>query len=157
MAIATSTDLLIHYAHTQSETDVDYVLRYRTTRVERAADALAADTSVHYLMTGIKAGRLTSASVLPEAALTAHDTNYATLSICPYTLATGVVAAAYDAFTTMITGGTGDWVAGVAEPFTIAPATDVFAVTQGIALTVAKAGAGVVVPRCTIEIEYSID
>jgi len=156
MAIATSTDLLIHYAHTQSETDVDYALRYRTMHVERAADALAADTSVHYLMTGIKAGRLTSASVLPEAALVAHAANFATLSICPYTLATGVVAAAYDAITTEITG-TGDWVAGVAEAFTIAPATDVFAATQGIALTVAKDGAGVVVPRCTIEIEYSLD
>ena len=156
MAIQTSTDLLTHYAHTQSETDVDYALRYHWTRVERAADAAAADASVHYLLTGIKAGRLAAARLLPAAALVAHAANYATLALGPYTLATGVVGGAYDTLTTEVIG-TGDWVAGVAESFVIASATDVFAATQGIALKVTKAGTGVVLPRMTIELEYSID
>jgi hypothetical protein len=156
MAIATSTDLITHHAHTQSVSDADYAIRHERFGIRVPAEALASDTGSIHCLTGIKPGKLASLKILPSGAVTANNTNYATISVCPYTLATGVVGAAYDAITTEITG-TGDWVTGVAEPFTIVPATDVFAATQGIVVTIAKAGAGVALPAYTLEIELTLD
>ena len=157
MTIKTSTDLISQYAHTQTTDDVDYCFRTRVARFVLPADAAASTATDNYLFTGIKACKLVSARVLPSAAVTADDTNYATLALGPYTLSSGAIGTAYDSILTKITGGTGNWTAGVAEDFTIVTATDVCAVTQGIALKVTKAGTGVALPRLTVEIEYRLD
>lgn len=91
--------------------------------------------------------------IVPAAALTADNGNYATVSLEVDDGAGGantVIASA----TTQITGS-GSWVAGTALPLTIS-ATPASRVVDGataakyLILKIAKTGTGVVVPVCTL-------
>lgn len=79
--------------------------------------------------------------LVPGAALTANDTNYATITIYKRTAGGGSTAIAQ--ITTKITGGSGNWTAflPIALTTTIAAAEG-----DSISFDIAKAGTGVVVP-----------
>jgi hypothetical protein len=87
----------------------------------------------------------------PSAALTADNTDYATLTVARRDAA-GANPEVIAAITTEITG-TGDWVAFVAEDF--APLANT-AIEAGGAVTfeIEKAGSGVVVPAGSLQVDY---
>ncbi len=80
----------------------------------------------------------------PHAALTANDTDYATLSLV-YDAGPGtdVVVATR---TTQITGGSGDWVADTPVALTITAANAVVPAGKNLMFKITKAGSGVAVP-----------
>lgn len=95
-----------------------------------------------------------SAEVIPANALTAHDTNYATLTLGSADGAGGAVTS-FDSWNTKITGGTGNWTQGVPETFTIVSSTDTLDEGEALMLVQASAGAGVAIDA-TIEVEYRL-
>jgi hypothetical protein len=148
--------ILSAFAHSISggQAIVDYMLRNHVTRVraQDIPDAAATDTWARTILVADKAMNITAVKIIPDAGLTAHDTNYATLSF-----ATGPVGtiASKDSFTTKITGGSGDWVANTAEAFTVVTATDSLAVGEVLTVSKAVAAAGVIVPAHMIEVHWN--
>jgi hypothetical protein len=148
--------ILAPFAHslTGGQTAVDYMVRNGVVRLraQDIPDAAATDTWARTVLVADKAMNITAVKIIPDAALTAHDTNYATLSF-----ATGPVGtiASKDSFTTKITGGSGDWVANTAESFTVVTATDSLAEGEVMTVSKAVAAAGVIIPAHTIEIHYN--
>jgi hypothetical protein len=127
-------------------------LEYRFIKV--AADAAAADataaTPFGRIHQDVELKRL---ELLPLNTLTAHDTNYATITVKAGTTTIWT-------FTTKITGGSGDWVSGTPITATIAAANIRQAGgTSPVQLTVeiAKAAAGVVVPICMVQLQAMSD
>jgi len=89
--------------------------------------------------------RIVSVEFVPDATLTAHDTNYATLTLNKGTAGSLDAAATV---TTKITGGTGDWVADTPEALTLSSTEANLLVASGDNLNfdIAKASSGVAVP-----------
>lgn len=83
-----------------------------------------------------------AARYIPHAALTANNTNYATLSVWDGTTT-------YASLTTQITG-TGDWVDNTAEALTISTSSVADATT--LRFRIQKAASGVVVPIGVLEL-----
>ena len=110
-----------------------------------AADGNASDAFAEhavYIATGNET--FSALKFMPDAALTAHDTNYATLTVRKRDGAGGA-ASTVASVTTKITGGSGDW-----DAF---EAVDLGTVTGGalaagtvLTFIIAKSGGGVVVP-----------
>lgn len=111
----------------------------------KAVDGNASDASAEhavYIATGNET--FSALKFMPDAALTAHDTNYATLTVKKRD-GLGGAASTVASVTTKITGGSGDW-----DAF---EAVDLGTVTGGalaagtvLTFTIAKSGGGVVVP-----------
>lgn len=87
--------------------------------------------------------RVASAKILPRRALTAHDTDYATLTV-GYNDGAGGSVTSLQAVTTKITGGTGDWVAGTALALASLDSADTVAAGNYLRVAVTKAASGVV-------------
>jgi hypothetical protein len=148
--------ILSAFAHSLSggEAGADYMLRNGVVRLraQDIPDAAATDTWARTVLVADKAMNITAVKIIPDASLTANDTNYATLSF-----ATGPVGTitSRDSFTTKITGGSGDWVANTAEAFTVATATDSLAAGEVMTVSKAVTAAGVIVPAHMIEIHWN--
>lgn len=97
---------------------------------------------------------VTNVTVIPFAALTAHDTNYKTVAL-KRRVAAGT-ATTIASVTTKITGGTGDWVALTPITLTLSStAADLVVPTLGdLSLSLVHASAGVIVPVCSVTVEY---
>jgi len=116
-----------------------------TFNVVRAVDG-AAGTTTAEVAVGVspQAGKLVKAYYVAAAGLTAHDTNYATITVSRYTAAGGSKTT-IASITTQITGGSGNWTAFVPVPLTLAADN---AIPAGALITyeVAKAASGVALP-----------
>lgn len=108
-----------------------------------AADSLAADESTKAFRSAPCAFRIARAYVIPAAALTADDTDYADISV---KVGSTVLATA-----STTTAGTGDWVANTAFDLTLS-GVDVSAGDR-IDLVIEKAGSGVVVPSLQVVLD----
>jgi hypothetical protein len=95
----TSKHRIAPFAHAESggQTAADTMMRKRVHRAYFAADAAATDTWTRTIFLAELAVNITAVKIIPDATLTANDTNYATLSF-----ATGTVGstASRDSFTT---------------------------------------------------------
>ncbi len=136
---------------TVSYEDAGAILGHESFRVRRAADALAADETLETVEVVDKNCRITSVQFVPDAALTAHGTNFATLSLVtvegsPETIAT---------VTTEITGS-GNWVAGTPVTLAIDTDADDRLASDVLALEVLKDGAGVAVPAGILIVKYTV-
>lgn len=121
----------------------------------KSADASAATaTSEHVLCQASKAISLTKISYCPDAAVTANDTNFATLTISVRN-ADGSNQQTVAAINTKITGGTGNWVAFSQIDFGSLSVIELSAL-QPITLTITKSGSGVVVPGGVFLIESNL-
>lgn len=148
---------LSHLAHgeTTGPADIDELNRTRVLRIGYGLEAAAGNTTELTLGIMEDAVELVSAKYIPGNALTANDTNYATLTLGSADGAGGAVTA-FDAFTTKITGGSGDWVQGVPETFTIVTSTDTLTEGQALVVDIAKAAAGVAIPTGVFEVVYRV-
>lgn len=119
--------------------------------VDAAANTATAETIVGFVpkAPGANASRAKVLRVyyLPGGALTAHDTDYATITVSKYTAAGGSKTTVAT-ITTAITGGSGDWVAFVPEEITLSATAANLILESGAILTyeVSKAGSGVALP-----------
>lgn len=122
-----------------------YFYGSQTFNVVRAVDG-AAGTTTAEIAVGVcpQASKLVKAYYISAGTLTAHDTNYATITVSRYTAAGGSKTT-IATVTTKITGGTGDWTACVPVPITIQADN---AIPAGALITyeVAKAASGVAIP-----------
>lgn len=120
-------------------------------------DAMAADATVYTAADQIRmrcAGRILGANVQPQGTLTADDTDYATISVQKAD-GLGGAGTVMASKTTKITGGTGDFAAGRSEALALSAtlANLHFTIGQVLSFAIAKAGAGVAVPVCTISVD----
>lgn len=131
----------------------DMAQRGQATVVKAAADGAAATTTAETaLWCPAMACEVTKITFTPSATLTAHDTNYATLTVAKRDGAGGA-AADMAAINTKITGGTGNWAAFVAEDFgALTGAT--LAAGNVLTLEIEKASDGVAVPAGVWTISY---
>jgi len=116
-----------------------------TFNVVRAQDATAGTaTAEAAIAMTVQKGKLVKAYYVPAGAVTAHDSNYATITISRYTAAGGSKTTVAS-ITTKITGGSGNWTAFVPVEITLAADT---ALEAGACLTyeIAKAASGVQLP-----------
>lgn len=97
---------------------------------------------------------VTNVTLIPFAALTAHDTNYKTVAL-KRRVAAGT-ATTIASVTTKITGGTGNWVALTPITLTLSStAADLVVPTLGdLSLSLVFTSGGVIVPVCTVVVEY---
>lgn len=125
-----------------------------------AADSMAADTTAYTAADAVRmqrAGRILGAWIYPQSTLTAHDTNYATVNVVKGDGAAGAETVMASQ-TTKITGGSGNWAAGVPEALTVSSTLANTRIAKGevLSFSIAKASSGVAVPICaiTVEIEF---
>lgn len=88
------------------------------------------------------AQRVLRCDILPTAALTANDTNYASILLKSEDGA-GAGAETISTLTTKITGGSGDWTAKVTVPFTLTAANVDLSAGDILMVQITKAGSGV--------------
>jgi hypothetical protein len=118
--------------------------------VKTAADAMAADTSTIFETKAYCALEVVSVTVCPHAALTAHDTNHAVITLAKADGAGGA-ATAISALTTNVASG--NWVADTFKNFpAVTAANKAVADGQLLSLKVTKPGSGVVVPASSYTI-----
>lgn len=129
------------------------LVRQIVTIVKPAADAMASTTtagtaSIQTWMP--RAGRVIAAKILPTAALTADNTNYATVSLGKHDGAGGAVTTMASRATTV--ADSGSWVAGTEVNLTLSAtlANTYFAKGDVLGFAIAKAGTGVAVPISTL-------
>lgn len=123
--------------------------------VQRVVDAAAADATAETVVGYVPKAPGANASTakvlrvyyLPGAALTAHDTDYATILVSKYTAA-GASKTTVATITTKITGGSGNWTAFVPMEITLSATAANLILASGAILTyeVSKAGNGVALP-----------
>jgi hypothetical protein len=117
----------------------------------KAADAAASTaTSEHVLLSSTLGLTLTKITYVPDAALTANDTNFATLLISSRNAAGGGQVTIASIQTT--TSGTGSWTAFLGVDFG-SLANNVLTTGMSVTLTISKSGTGVVVPGGSFVIE----
>lgn len=129
------------------ETDIKRGYRSYAYWEKNAADSLAADTtSAQGFFYAYTKCRVLAAYIIPLDTLTAHDTNYATITI---EKDGGDDVASQ---TTKITGGSGNWTANAEEALTLntTPANVLVAAGQVLTVKIEKAAAGVIVPACKL-------
>lgn len=120
-----------------------------------AADAMASTTTAATALPYRRvtyAGKVSGVVVHASAALTAHDTTNAVLTVQKLDAA-GANAVTVATLTTNTTSG--NWVAGTSKAFTLSTVADALTLVEGGSLTLAitKGSTGVVVPISTIEIK----
>lgn len=114
-----------------------------------AADAMAADTSTVWECKVPYTIEVVSATICPHAALTAHDTNNAVLTLGKADGAGGG-STAISTLTTNTTSG--NWVADTFKEMTITAANKRVTDGQIMTLKITKGGTGVVVPASSVTI-----
>ena len=92
-----------------------------------------------------------SAKIYPFGAMTANDTNYATIGIGSDDGAAGTFTSVADV-TTKSTGGTGNWTAGTAVSFSTFTPADTIAAGVYLGIKIAKAASGVQLPAFLVHI-----
>ncbi|MBK8260227.1 MAG: hypothetical protein IPK80_02695 [Nannocystis sp.] len=122
--------------------------------IVRAVDGTAGTTTAEVAV-GVapNKSKLVKAYYLPGSALTANDTDYATITVSRYTAA-GDSKTTIATVTTKITGGTGDWTAKVPVAITLS-ADNAVAAGALITYEVAKAGSGVALPAGSLVLVLS--
>lgn len=123
---------------------------YLKVAVDGAAATVTAETPFHVARTR---ETLVRVQYLPAAALTAHDTNFATLKLWKRT-ADGVTQTSMGTMATTTTG-TGTWVAFVAEEMTLALTS--LKAGESLLFEITKDGSGVAVPAGTLVVEAEIN
>lgn len=120
----------------------------------KAVDAAASTTLAELVIERVpSASTVIGVYFAPSAALTADDTNYATLTVSQRD-GIGGAAASVAAKTTKITGGSGDWTAFV--PVSLGTLTNASLIAGSVlTLTIAKAGTGVAIPSGTLVVLYT--
>lgn len=145
------------YTHAQGSTGPARNLIRRTYVLRKpAADAMASDTTAYTAADQIRmcrAGRILGAAIQPTAALTADNTNFATVSVQKGDGAGGA-GTTMASLTTAITGSN-DWAAGRTEAMTLSAtvANTRFVKGSVLGFAIAKAAAGVVVGVCAISVD----
>lgn len=155
MAIKTSTDLIKAPAHALGNPDdVDYALRTRVVRIKTVADAAAATQTEHLLAISEVPIIISSIKILPQGAVAADATDYATIALQTGNLAAGSLATAIaskDTRAASLNGLTANTVASIGSGLVAAVAAD-----QRISLNVSKAGAGKQLPVLLVELTYQL-
>ncbi len=131
---------------------IDHVHPPTTISVQLRADALASDATAETCVLRVKAAStLTKLYLVPDAALTAHNTNYATITVKKRDGAGGA-GSSVASITTEITGG-GHWTAfSKLDLGTLTGA--VLAAGTVLTITVTKAAAGVAQPSRLLVAEF---
>ena len=96
---------------------------------------------------------VTAVKYVPAGTLTAHDTNYITLTL-KHRTAAGASATTVATVNTKITGGTGNWSAFSPVAVTVDTANATIPANGMLTATVAKVAAGVDLPAGTLVVEY---
>lgn len=124
--------------------------------VVRVVDALASTATAEIPVgVAVNASKLVKAYYLPGAALTADDTDYATITVSRYTAAGGSKTTIASLTTeTTAGGGTDDWTAKVPVALTLSASTDIAAGAL-ITYEVAKEGSGVALPAGSLVLVLS--
>lgn len=118
--------------------------------VKTTADSMASDTTAEVIFAVAPCdGRITAAAYTPAAALTADNTNNATINVHNYNAGTDKVAAT---ITTNVASG--NWTAYTPKALTVSGTEANVTVAKGDILTIniAKAGSGVVVPAGALRV-----
>lgn len=115
-----------------------------------ADEAMASTTSSKLLWVTTGAIRITAARVLPNAALTASGSVYATCTV-GWTDDAGGSATTVATLVTDVAGGS--WTADQSKAMTLATDSTV-ATGKALKFITAKASTGTIVPLCKVEIEY---
>lgn len=110
-----------------------------------AAEAAAATTTDQAFAYFERPVQLVSARYLPQAALTANDTNFATVAVAWNNDAGGALTTLASQ-TTKITGGSGNWTANQSVNLPLAANPQSTAATFALHFTTTKTGTGVIVP-----------
>jgi hypothetical protein len=149
MAIKDSTDLIKHLAHTQSQDDIDYLLRERVIYCHLPADAAAADATNYILLEADENIELVSAKITCAAAVALNASDYATLDLNIEDGAAGGLTS-IDSFTTAAT----TLAARVAKSWSGIAVTDTLDAGEILVLEVTKTGSGVVITDCMVEVKF---
>jgi hypothetical protein len=133
--------------------DIDALVCLRWTRQSTDATAATATGETRVGEVG-ETGSIATALVVPNAALVASDTNYATINLYKRTNGGGRVLLASLITRTTGVGGSGDWAKDVPLALTIS----VSAITAGDVLTgeITKTGTGVVVPSFALIVRPTV-
>lgn len=130
------------------------IIRDTFVLVKPAADGAASTTTAYtaaYQIRMPRACRVLAADIQPQAALTADNTNNATVKAVKGDGAGGgeVVCASVQ---TVVANG--NWAAGATEPMTLAASAADQRIPKGgvLSFSIAKSGTGVVVPICAITV-----
>jgi hypothetical protein len=151
------TDAVTQTISWQKDAD-DVVGEQRTISYALDADEAAGLTGANALTevdigTLQLAGTVKAVKFTPSAALTAHDTNYATLIVARYDASGGSKTTV--ATITTETGGSGDWTAFDAMPITLAGgAASTLTADFSLSFEITKAAGGVAIPSGTLTVEY---
>ncbi|HEX6276326.1 MAG TPA: hypothetical protein VFZ53_24970 [Polyangiaceae bacterium] len=138
------------YSNTSGEQIVDNLVDfiavpYRKTSADGMATTTTSDTQIGFINPFDFSIKLVSAfAVAVGGTLTAHDTNYATITLKFDDGAAGTPAVA--ATWTTTTTGTGNWAVGIREAATLTVANLTLVAGGAVWFNIAKAAAGVVVP-----------
>lgn len=123
---------------------------YVKVAADAAASTVTAETAFH--KAGSFARKIAKIEFVPSAALTANDTNFATLIVGKRSAAGGA-RTTLKQVTTAIAGGTGNWTAFVAVDFGVLTVSSL-AAGDSITLEITKAAAGVAVPAGVLKVTY---
>lgn len=124
---------------------------------KEAADGAAANTLAEHSIFRAPANLIVkSAKYIPDAALTANDATYATITVQRRN-ADGSGAVTVASETTKVTGGSGNWSAFVAVSLALTAANLKLAAGQILTVEILKASTGVVVPAGQLVIGYVLD
>lgn len=155
MAIKTSTDLIKAPAHALGNPDdVDYALRYRIVRIKTVVDAAANTATEHLLAITEVPWIINSIKILPQGAVVADNTDYATIALQTGDLANGALATAIaskDTRAASLNGLAANTVATIGSGL-----TSTVAANQRVSLNVTKAGAGKILPVLLVELAYQL-
>lgn len=135
-----------------SGTTFDFaVMSGRTTITHRKAQDAAAATATTETAFGalLEGGTLTDVFVIPDQALTADNTNNATITVSKRDSA-GANKTTIATLTTNVAGGSWVQYARKALTITTAGSANVLAAGSGITLEISKAGTGVQIPALTL-------
>jgi hypothetical protein len=155
MAIKTSTDLIKAPVHALgSPDDVDYAFRTRIVRVKLPVDAAASTATEHLIAISEVPIVINAIKVLPQAAVAADNTDYATIALQTGDLAAGSLATAIaskDTRAASLNGLAANTLATIGSGLVSSVAAN-----QRISLNVTKAGAGKQLPVLLVELTYQL-
>jgi hypothetical protein len=121
---------------------------------EKAVDgSAAATTSLKRFYRAPGARTVAAVHYIPEAGLTANNSNFKSITVSQCSAVDGTVVATAASLTTEITGS-GDWTAGVPVPLTLGAGISLTA-GQTLGFAIAKTGTGVVIPAGTFVVTFA--
>lgn len=124
---------------------------------EAADGSAAATTAEHTFFRAPAAVIIKAIRYVPDAALTASDTVYATLTVAQRNAAGTSVNASFGVVTTKTSGsgGSGNWTAFVPVALTLAGSA--LAAGDILTIAIAKASTGTAVPAGSLQIDYVLN